>query len=300
MNAAEPRAIAEDITFGGPKPGDNVLIRALERARSRLVLATPLDYRVLTDEDGRKHIQFGPVFGETEFFAEHGIQPGWTGLPVDDDDVVRRIDYAIEPEQDARFATLASASARAAGVRTGELASGAERRASDGQSSHTTWIDYHGGAGTFRSVSARDVLSGRVTADAFRDKIVVIGLVSRQFSEDWHPTSLDDSMAGPEINANAISTMLAGSDLRDVSRVVDVLLIVALGLIPLVAWTLRSRLTAAALIVGAALLFAAAAYLLFASGWIVAVVAPLAALALASLGILLVEAVQPSMRRRAR
>ena len=300
VNAAEPRAIAEDITFGGPKPGDNVLIRALERARSRLVLATPLDYRVLTDEDGRKHIQFGPVFGETEFFAEHGIQPGWTGLPVDDDDVVRRIDYAIEPEQDARFATLASASARAAGVRTGELASGAERRASDGQSSHTTWIDYHGGAGTFRSVSARDVLSGRVTADAFRDKIVVIGLVSRQFSEDWHPTSLDDSMAGPEINANAISTMLAGSDLRDVSRVVDVLLIVALGLIPLVAWTLRSRLTAAALIVGAALLFAAAAYLLFASGWIVAVVAPLAALALASLGILLVEAVQPSMRRRAR
>ncbi len=300
VNAAEPRAIAEDITFGGPKPGDGVLIRALERARSRLVLATPLDYRVLTDEEGKKHIQFGPVFGEAEFFAEHGIQPGWTGLPVDDDDVVRRIDYAIEPEQDARFATLASASARVAGVRTGELASGAERRASDGQSSHTTWIDYHGGAGTFRSVSARDVLSGRVTADAFRDKIVVIGLVSRQFSEDWHPTSLDDSMAGPEINANAISTMLAGSDLRDVSRVVDVLLIVALGLIPLVAWTLRSRLTAAALIVGAALVFAAAVYLLFASGWIVAAVAPLAALALASLGILLVEAVQPSMRRRAR
>ena len=221
VNAAAPRAIAEDITFGGPKPGDGVLIRALERARSRLVLATPLDYRVLTDEDGRKHIQFGPVFGETEFFAQHGIQPGWTGLPVDDDDVVRRIDYAVEPEEDARFATLASASAQVAGVRTGELATGAERRASDGQSSHTTWIDYHGGAGTFRSVSARDVLSGRVTPDAFRDKIVVIGLVSRQFSEDWHPTSLDDSMAGPEINANAISTMLAGSDLRDVSRVVD-------------------------------------------------------------------------------
>ena len=51
VNAAEPRAIAEDITFGGPKPGDGVLVRALERARSRLVLATPLDYRVLTDED---------------------------------------------------------------------------------------------------------------------------------------------------------------------------------------------------------------------------------------------------------
>lgn len=119
---------------------------------------------------------------------------------------------------------------------------------------------------------------------------------------DMHPTSVDGSptMSGPEIHANAISTMLGGSDLRDVSRVVDVLLIVALGLVPLVAWTLRSRLTAAALIVGAALLFAAAVYLLFASGWIVAAVAPLAALALATLGILLGEAVQASMRRRAR
>jgi CHASE2 domain-containing sensor protein len=300
VNAGEPTAIAEDITFGGPKPGDGVLIRALERARSRLVLATPLDYRVLTDEDGKKHVQFGPVFGEPEFFAEHGIQPGWTGLPVDDDDVVRRIDYTIEPEQDARFATLASATARVAGARTGELPSGAERRASDGQSSHTTWIDYNGGAGTFRSVSARNVLSGRVAPGAFRDKTVVIGLVSRQFSEDRHPTSLDDAMSGPEINANAISTMLGGSDLRDVSRVVDVLLIVALGLVPLVAWTLRSRLTAAGVIVGAALLFAAAVYLLFASGWIVAAIAPLVALALATLGILLAETAQASMRRRAR
>ena len=89
MNAAAPRAMEKDITFGGPKPGDGVLIRALERARSRLVLATPLDYRVLTDEDGRKRIQFGRCFA-AEFFAQHGIQPGWTGLPVDDDDVVRR------------------------------------------------------------------------------------------------------------------------------------------------------------------------------------------------------------------
>jgi CHASE2 domain-containing sensor protein len=299
VNAGEPRAIAEDITFGGPKAGDGVLIRALERARARLVLATPLEYRVLTDEHGGKHVQFGDLFGETEFFAEHGIRPGWTGLPVDDDDVIRRIDYAIEPEQDARAATLASATARVAGARMDELPSGAERRASEGQSSDTTWIDYHGETGTFRSISARNILSGRVAPDTFRDKIVVIGLVSRRFSTDWHPTSLDNSMSGPEINANAISTMLGGSDLRDVSRLVDVLLIVTLGLVSLVAWALRPRLTAA-LIVGAALLFAAAAYLLFASGWIVAAVAPLAALALATLGILLAEAVQMSMRRRAR
>jgi CHASE2 domain-containing sensor protein len=271
----------------------------MKRARDRLVLAAPFEYRVLEDEHGKPYVQFGPLFGKPGFLARQRFHRGWPGLPVDDDDVVRRIDYAIEPEKDALAATLASATAQVAGTRTNELPRGAERRASDDQSSHTTWIDYHGGTGTFRSISARNVLSGRVAPDAFRDKIVVIGLVSHRFAgDDWFPTSLDDSMSGPEIHANAIATMLDGSDLRDVSGLVDVLLIVALGLVPILAWALRPRLTAA-LIVGAALLFAAAAYLLFASGWIVAVVAPLAALTLATLGILLAEAVQRSMRRRA-
>ncbi len=306
VNAGEPRAIAEDVIFGPRNPaapgGDRALIAALERARSRLVLATPLTFR-LVEEGETQRVLPGPVLSQPRFFDRHRIQPGWSGLPADDDDVVRRIDYKVEPVEHARsFPTLAAATAALAGARPRELSSGAERRASGGQSTRTTWIDYHGGSGTFRSISARYVLSGRVSPDAFRGKIVVIGLVAprRQDFEDKHPTSVDDSMAGPEIHANAISTMLGGADLRDVSRVIDLLLIAALGLLPLLAWALRSRLSAAALVVGAALLFAVAAYLLFASGWIVAAVAPLAALALAALGILLAEAVQMSMRRRAR
>jgi CHASE2 domain-containing sensor protein len=305
VNAGEPRAIAEDVIFGPRNPadraGDRALTAALERASSRLVLASPLSFSV--ESVGKKQeVLPGPVLSQPRFFQRHDIQAGWSGLPQDDDDAVRRIDYRVEPVEHARsFPTLAAATAALVGARPGELPSGAERRASGGQSSRTTWIDYHGESGTFRSISAREVLSGRVSSDAFRGKIVVIGVVAPRTPgfKDAYGTSVDDSMAGPEINANAISTMLDGSDLRDVSRLVDVLLIVALGLVPLIAWGLRSRLTAAALIVGAALLFAAAVYLLFASGWIVAAVAPLAALALATLGILVAETVQTSMRRRA-
>ena len=300
VNAAEPRAIAEDITFGGPKPGDGVLIRALERARSRLVLATPLDYRVLTDEDGGKHIQFGPVLGETEFFAEHGIQPGWTGLPVDDDDVVRRSTTRSSPNRTRasprsrrprlgwRACARVSSPAAPSGGRpmvSRPIRPGSTTTARPGRSGPSRLATSCRAAVTPTRSATRSSSSGSFRASSRRTGI---------------PPPWTTPWRAPRSTPTRSRRCSLGPTSRDVSRVVDVLLIVALGLIPLVAWTLRSRLTAAALIVGAALVFAAAAYLLFASGWIVAVVAPLAALALASLGILLVEAVQPSMRRRAR
>jgi CHASE2 domain-containing sensor protein len=127
-----------------------------------------------------------------------------------------------------------------AGVDPDRLPSGAARRADQGQSERTPWIDYHGGPGTFRRISARDVLSGRVRADAFRDKVVVIGASRSQNPVDVHRTSVEDdrAMLGPEVQANAISTLLRGAPLRDAPRIVDALLIAALGLVPLLAWTL--------------------------------------------------------------
>ena len=47
-------------------------------------------------------------------------------------------------------------------------------------------------------------------ANFFRGKIVVIG-ADRHELQDIHPTSTDNSMPGPEIQANAIDTVLDGS-----------------------------------------------------------------------------------------
>jgi CHASE2 domain-containing sensor protein len=298
VNAGRPRAIAEDITFEEPRAGDRALIAALKRASSRLVLASPLDFAVVVG-----NVRPGPMFGQDGFFSDTGIKSGWLGLPYDPENVVRRIDYEITPapevDPDKTFRTLSAATAAVAEGDPDRLPSGARRRAGPGQSMQTTWIDYHGGPGTFRTVSARDVLSGRVRPDAFRDQVVVIGFVTSG-PVDRHRTSVEDDprMSGTEIHANAISTMLRGAPLRDAPRIVDVLLIVALGLVPLVAWTLRSWPARLAVVLGAALVFLVAAQLLFAAGTIVAVVAPLSALALAVLGILVAEASQAWMRHR--
>jgi CHASE2 domain-containing sensor protein len=105
-------------------------------------------------------------------------------------------------------------------------------------------------------------------------------------------------MSGLEVHANAISTMLRGAPLRDTPRIVDVLLIALLALLPLLAWTLRSWPARLAVVLGAALAFLVGAQLLFEAGRIVAVAAPLFALLLATLGILVVQALQAVTRRR--
>jgi CHASE2 domain-containing sensor protein len=300
VNAGRPRAIAEDILFEGPKSraGDRALIAAMRRARSRLVVASADTFVVR----GSK-VEPGPLLGRARFFEQNReIRFGWTGAPADPGKVIRRVYYEVTPETGAdpgkAFPTLAAETAEVAGVDPDKLPEGARRRALEGQPRSTTWIDYHGGPGTFRTVSAGDVLWGRVPADAFRDKVVVIGLV--ESGKDRHRTSVEEDPITPglEVQANAISTMLRGAPLRDAPRIVDLFLIAALGLVPLLAWTLRSWPARIAVVLGAALAFLVGAQLLFQGGRIVAVVAPLFALALATLGILVVEALQAGIRHR--
>jgi CHASE2 domain-containing sensor protein len=306
VNAGRPRAIAEDIKFEGKGPsrrGDNALIDALRRARSRIVVASPFNFTVRTTRDGGIDVEDPTMFGRERFFGQKRIKFGWPGGPSDPGKVARRIDYEITPAPEAdpraKFPTLAAKTAEVAGIDPRRLTAGAERRAVGREARRTTWIDYHGGPGTFRSVSARDVLLGRVRPNAFRDKVVVIGVIASS-TNDVHPTSVEDDpiMPGPEIQANAISTMLRGAPLRDAPLIVDLLLIVALGLMPLLAWTLRSWPARLAVVLGAALAFLVGAQLLFEAGTIVAVVAPLLALALATLGILVVQGLQAWTRHR--
>jgi CHASE2 domain-containing sensor protein len=306
VNAGRPRVIAVDMVFAGrgPSPaGDRALMAALRRASSRLVVASPFTFAVVPTRDGDAEVERPTLFGRDRFFERTGIEFGWPGGPRDPEKVARRIDYNVTPAPDVdpgtKFPTFAAKTAEVAGVDPDRLPNGAGRRALGRQERRTTWIDYHGGPGTFRAMSARDVLRGRVQPDAFRDKVVVIGVIASGI-EDVHPTSVEDDpvMPGPEIQANAISTMLRGAPLRDAPRIVDVLLIVALGLVPLLAWTLRKWPARLAVVLGAALAFLVGAQLLFEAGRIVAVIAPLSALALATLGILAVQALQAATRHR--
>ncbi|AFY68562.1 adenylate/guanylate cyclase with Chase sensor [Thalassoporum mexicanum PCC 7367] len=74
-------------------------------------------------------------------------------------------------------------------------------------------LNYRGAPGSFRHVSAVDVLSGRLHPDLFRDRIVLIGITAISVN-DFHPTPFslgEHVMFGVEINAHIIDQILAAA-----------------------------------------------------------------------------------------
>jgi adenylate cyclase len=150
----------------------------------------------------------------------------------------------------------------------------------------TTWIDYRGPVATFKSVSFSDAYNGKVPPSFFRNKIVVVGPWASTF-QDQHPVSFgNDLMPGPEIQANAISTILRGQPLNSVPGWVNIVLIVGLGLLaPLsgLRFSLRGTLF---LSLAAAVLYLVLTQAAFQRGWILSFVYPFGTLVVSSVGAL--------------
>jgi adenylate cyclase len=274
--AGRPRAIVYDVQFTEPtQPAeDNALIRAIARARGKVVLAT-----TEVDEAGRSN-----VLGGDALLREIHARAGNSLLPADTGGVIRRLPLEVQ-----RLPSLALAAAEiAAGRRFGRAQLG----------SLHPWIDFLGPAGTIRHVSFADVAQGAVSPGFFRDKVVVVGATAPSL-QDVHTTSAsrDEFMSGAEIQANAISTVLRGAPLRSAAGVIDVVLIVLIALLaPLAALRWRPGWTLAiAIVVGA--LYALAVQLAFDSGWVLALVYPLVGLALATVGTLAVHYLLATVER---
>ena len=277
ITAAGPRAIAADIIFTGavsPR-GDAALISGVHRDGARLVLATDT-----LDAAGQTQL-----FGRSDqILSDHTVPAagyaGFPGNPTDPATVVRTMQRSVALPGGAPLDTLGVVAARRSGLSSAATAA----------LPASTWIAFRGGAGTFPRVALADVLAGRQTALAqLRNRIVVLGITAAA-THDVHHTSAPGGglMAGPELQANAISTALRGFPLRDAGRGADVALIVLLGLVPL-ALALRLPGPQCALgVLAAAAAFCVAAQLAFDSGRVVNVVFPLLSLALSAAAVLAV------------
>jgi CHASE2 domain-containing sensor protein len=265
LRADRVKEIVYDIQFTEPTAPrqDLALYRSIARAGGA-VLATGEATR-----NGHTN-----VLGGDQNLARIHAEAGAANLRDDRGGVVTRLPYEV-----SGLRTLAVvAAARATGRALSPSAFG------DGGA----WIDYRGGVGAIPTYSFADVLRGRVPARKLRGRIVVVGATAPT-QQDVHPTPTSGSklMSGPEIQANAIWTALHDFPLREVPAWLDVLFVVALALAPAL---LSLRLGAAAVGVTSLALGAVwlvGAQLAFEAGHVVAVVAPLAALLVATAGALI-------------
>ncbi len=259
LHAAGAREIVLDVQFTEPtKPREDLaLYDAIERAGGA-VLATSE-----SDDQGRTN-----VLGGDENLAAIGARAAASNLPGEHGGVIRRVRHSV-----ARLPTVAAVVAQRQGhaVAPGAFSAGG------------SYIDFRGPAGTIPTISLSALLRGDIAPQRLRGKIAVIG-ASAPTLHDRHATAAGgELMAGPEVQANAIWTLLRGLPLRDATPWVSMLAILAVCLlVPLLALQVRAVVAAlAAPAVG--LGYVAVAQLAFERGTVLPVVAPLFGLALATM-----------------
>jgi adenylate cyclase len=250
------KVIVYDVQFTEPsrkghEDDDNKLINAVGDAGNVVLATTGL-----------------PVFGSNELVHEYRGRVGSAQFPQDPGDYFRRMRYRF-----GKLKTLAVASAERA---TGKPV----------KPFGTTWIDYRGPVETFKTISFSDALRGKAPPGFFRNKIVVVGPWASTF-QDQHPVSFgNDLMPGPEVQANAISTVLRGEPLNAVPGWVNLALIIVLGMLaPLSGLRFSLRGTLFISLVAAAL-FLVFTQVSFNRGWIISFVYPFGTLVLSSVGAL--------------
>src|ERR687897_931749 len=126
--------------------------------------------------------------------------------------------------------------------------------------------------------------NGNFEPGLFKDKIVVVGPWAPSL-QDVHPVSFgDDLMPGPEIQANAVATILDGLPLRLAPGWLDLTLILVLGLLPALTGIRLSLRGTLVLAIAVAAAFLVATQLAFNAGLVISFVYPFGALLVSSVG----------------
>jgi HD-GYP domain-containing protein (c-di-GMP phosphodiesterase class II) len=274
LHKAGARAIVYDVQFTERTTDydDFKLYDAIDRAGGAILATSE------TDAHGHSN-----VLGGDENLAAINARAAASNLPDEAGGVIRRFSYSM-----GGMDTMAVALAKRLGrsVQPSQFAAGG------------SYIDFRGPARTIPTYSFSDLVRGRIDPGALRGKVVVVG-VSAPTVHDLHVTAAGPHpMSGPEVQANAIWTLLHGLPLRDAPAWLSLIAIVSMALaVPLLALRVRALLAAlAAPVIAAA--YIAIAQLAFTHGTVLPLVAPLGGLLFAAIATVAVSHLMETVRRQ--
>lgn len=270
-------AVAFDVQFTEPSEPreDNALMDAVSRMGGMVLSTTE------TDQEGRTN-----VLGGEAMLKRLDARAASTLVETDPGGTIRRMLHTIN-----KLITFPVATAE----QFTDEEIGDELFTDD----HGAWIDYRGPPDTIRTLPYSRTMQGLVPPGTFRDKVVVIGS-SAPTLQDVHPTSTSggEVMGGPEVQANAIWTILHGFPLRPSSDFVDLLLIVLLSALAPALMLRFGPLPSVGCAVLAAGLYLVFAQVAFNQGTIVPLVYPLLGLAVAAIGALGASYIDTAFQRQ--
>jgi adenylate cyclase len=276
--AAGARLVAFDVQFTEPTDvyNDNALIEAIDRAHN-MVLATEG-----VNQSGQTNVLGGPAV-----LKEVGARAGNSIVIPDSSGVFRDTQHSY---QGIDTFAVAIASAVSGHETSPNLFGGA---------THPVPIDYAGPPATVPEIPYWKVYDGDFSHAAVKGKIVIVGASAPRL-QDVHPTPTSGSseMDGPEIQADAAATVLAGIPLRNGPGWLNVALIVLFGSAAPLS-SIRARVWRALLAsLALAALFTVAVQLAFDDGTIITYTYPLFALVLAIMSTLAVVLLGEAFERQ--
>jgi len=263
LRKAGAGVVAFDVQFTEPSEPkeDNALIAAVGRIGGMVLSTTE------TDRKGRTNVLGGDAFLETL-----DARAASTIVDTDPGGTIRRMLHTIDN-------LISFPVAVAEQVNGEEIGTGAF------DVEDAAWIDFRGPPRTIRTVPYSKTMRGQIAPEVFRGKTVVIGS-SAPSLQDVHPTSTssDDVMSGPEVQANAIWTVLNDFPLRSTSGFIEIVLIVLLSVTAPALMLRLGPFPAIGITVIAGGAYLVLAQIAFNGGTIMPVFYPMLGLSLASVG----------------
>jgi CHASE2 domain-containing sensor protein len=212
-----------------------------------------------------------------------GVVPASGAVDTDSDGVLRKLMYA-----QVHIQTFA--------IRAAEILRGRPISATQVPDNHA-WIDFAGPPGTYRTYPAAKVLDGGVSPSAFAGKVVLVGVTAPIVKDVFTTSASSKPMSGVEVQANSIETALGGFPLRSSSLILSLAVIIALAVAPVLVSLRVSSLIVGLSSIALAVLFLGAVEFAFTHGLILPVPDPIAALGIATGGVIAVESLIERRKR---
>lgn len=235
INQAQPGVIALDLILPEPSSDDAALAQAISSAPRVIQPILGVEAtRFASSQDSFPRFDAGlkpsPVLQTDNTMLAHTL------IMPDEDGVVRRIAVAIDASN-RRYSAFGIAAleatrgyALAGSAENGQIAFGPKTLPVDQQGQmRLNFVSWN----AERTISAADVLQGRVRSESLRDKLVLVGLMGMATHETFQtPLSLGArSESSVQIHANVIETILGNYFLVEQDRLTQILVILLVALL---------------------------------------------------------------------
>ena len=302
LNQAEAGVIAFDILFAQTTDDDLSLIDAMQQAGN--VVLPVAGTQPLSAEESATVYQ--DILTPTSDLHQESAASGHANLSPDGDEVVRCLPLIVEDPTGETYPAFSLAALDAffipwplpedCAVQDGSL--NVLGRSIPTEEGSRMRINYVGDSGTFATISYQDVLQGDFDAEQVEDKIVLIGVTATGETDFWSTPVSSGRMAGVEIHANAIDTILRQRFLTDAGDIITLLIILLMTIIAGLSLPHLRLRWASLIIAGMILVYLIIVFLAFDQGYILNPLHPPVALAILLVSSIICTVVAEQERRR--